>query len=269
VIRLRDVRVEPPAGSSRRTALLDGITIHISSDEYVCLCGPNGSGKSLLLKVLAGLLATTGGERTFEQTYESCLGNGFGILFQSPDDQIVGSTVARDVAFGLENRGVPTAAMRERVVDALAAAGLREAASRAPHLLSEGQKQRLSLASVLVLEPRLVLLDEPSSRLDPPAREDLRERIRRLRQSGATLVVATHRSEDVVLADRVVGLRDGRIVFDGTPAELLASPERDALGILWSEQHDLRRRLHESGCGPPAGPEWNDVDALITEFGPT
>jgi energy-coupling factor transporter ATP-binding protein EcfA2 len=245
-------------------ALLDGITIHISSNEYVCLCGPNGSGKSLLLKVLAGLLTTTGGERTFEQTYES-----FGILFQSPDDQIVGSTVARDVAFGLENRGVRTAAMRERVVDALEAADLREAASRAPHLLSEGQKQRLSLASVLVLEPRLVLLDEPSSRLDPPAREDLRERIRRLRESGATLVVATHRSEDVVLADRVVGLRDGRIVFDGTPAELLASPERDALGILWSEQHDLRRRLHESGCGPPAGPKWNDVDALITEFGPT
>lgn len=268
MIRLRNLRVTAPAGASRRSALLDGISLNIRLNEYVVLCGPNGSGKSLLLRALAGLLVPTEGDVVFDWKDESPSEVAkLGIVFQSPDDQIVGSTVARDVAFGLENLGMETAKMRGRVAESLSTAELSETADRAPHLLSEGEKQRLSLASVLVLAPRVVLLDEPTSRLDPTARADLRERIRGLRDTGATVVVATHRSEDVVLADRVVGLVAGRVAFVGTPAELIDSPRCDELGILWSDPHRLRRLLWARGHGSTAGPSWNDTDSFLAEVG--
>lgn len=253
MIRLEDVVIEAPQPT--RPRLLDGVTLEIRSDEYIVLCGPNGSGKSLLLKVLAGLLRPRSGVRIGPPAV--------GFLFQNPDDQIVGSTVARDVAFGLENEGVALPEMRVRVDGALADFALNGLATRAPHLLSDGEKQRLALASSHVLAPPLLLLDEPSARLDPLARTESQLRILEARRRGTTVVVATHRSEEIVIADRVIGLRDGRLVFDGTPDALVDSPEADALGILWTDLHRLWRELRRLGRGDPAGLAWNDTRPLL------
>lgn len=261
MISARGVALHAPAGPGGRPApLLDGIDLDIRKSEYVVLVGANGAGKSLLLQVLAGLRSPSEGEITFVSTNVSV-----GIVFQSPDDQIVGSTVERDVAFGLENRGLPSPEIRRRVDDALEESGLAPLAGRPPHLLSEGEKQRLALASALVLEPDLLLLDEPTSRLDPPGRRAFQDRAARAHARGAAVVHVTHRSEEILPAGRVVGLDAGRVVFDGTPAELLRSPVSDRLGILWSGLHRLRRELSRRGVElpDPSGPGWNDADTLV------
>ncbi|MFN8177875.1 MAG: energy-coupling factor transporter ATPase [bacterium] len=205
--------------------------LSIRHNEYVALVGPNGAGKSLLLQVMARLRPPTSGDIVFDEANSSALPAG--IVFQSPDDQIVGSTVERDVAFGLESLALPSPEIRRRVDAALAAADLRRLTGRPPHLLSDGEKQRVSLASVLVLEPSLLLLDEPTSCLDPDGRRAFLERIRQVRdRRDTTLVHVTHRLDEIQGADRVVGLREGRVVFDGSPAELLAAGSVEALGIL-------------------------------------
>jgi energy-coupling factor transport system ATP-binding protein len=260
VIRVRSVVLAAPGGGA---ALVDVAALHIRRSEYVSLIGPNGAGKSLLLQILAGLRAPTAGEFTFDESNGSCRR---AIVFQNPDDQIVGSTVERDLAFGLESREVESAEIRRRVDEALEWSGLAASARRPPHLLSDGEKQRLALAASLLLEPDLLLLDEPTSRLDPPARRRFLEEVCRFRErSGAAIVQVSHRSEEILPADRVVGMRDGRIVFDGSPAELLASGDADRLGIVWSELHRLRRELARHGADLPAcrGEDWNRAEPLV------
>jgi energy-coupling factor transport system ATP-binding protein len=231
MIRLRGVRIDPPAGRPDRAPLLDIADLSISFGEYVGLVGANGAGKSLLVQAIAGLKRPSGGRVAFDSQDGTV--PSIGLLFQSPDDQIVGSTVERDVAFGLENRMVPAPEMRRRVDEALAAGGLADLAKRAPHLLSDGEKQRVSLASVLVLEPSVLLLDEPTARLDPEARRLFLARIREVRaRTAATVVHVTHRADELSAADRIVGLEGGRVVFDGTPAALLGTPAARALGVI-------------------------------------
>ncbi len=232
MIRIRELRLEasPGAGPAPQT-LLEIPALDIRKGEWISVVGPNGAGKSLLLQLLAGLRKPTSGEITFEQTtaYAS------GLLFQNPEDQLVGSTVERDLAFGLENRAVPPSEIRRRVDEALARGGLESLARRPPHLLSEGEKQRVAFESTLVLEPVVLLLDEPGARLDPAGRQRVQERLVAERARGdRTLVQVSHRSEEIVSSDRVLGLAQGRIVFDGTPAELMRSAEAHGLGILWS-----------------------------------
>jgi len=267
VIRLEGVRLDAPvaAGSGPPARLLDGVDLEIRESEYVVLCGANGAGKSLLLQLMAGLRQPTAGAVLFDDEDISTA-----LVFQSPDDQIVGSTVERDLAFGLENHGLPPDEIRRRVREALDWSGLAPLAARPPHLLSEGEKQRLALTSALILRPTLLLLDEPTSRLDPPARRRFLEGVRQARSAtGAAVVHVTHRSEEVLTAGRIVGMESGRVVFDGTPEELVAGEAADRLGIRWSGLHRLRRELRARGAaGPvPAGPEWNDAQALADEVG--
>jgi energy-coupling factor transport system ATP-binding protein len=260
VIEVRSVVLAAPGSGA---VLVDVGALFIRRNEYISLIGPNGAGKSLLLQLLAGLRPPTAGEIAFDES------NGSGrraIVFQNPDDQIVGSTVERDLAFGLENREVEPAEIRRRVDEALEWSGLAPSARRPPHLLSEGEKQRLALAAALLLEPDLLLLDEPTSRLDPPARRRFLEEVHRFRaRSGATIVQVSHRSEEILPAERVVGMRAGRIVFDGSSAELLASGDADRLGIVWSDLHGLRRALARRGAELPAcrGEEWNRAEPLV------
>lgn len=262
MIRVRELRLEAPVapGGSRPEVLLDGVELEIRKNEYIVLCGPNGAGKSLLLQLIAGLRRPTAGTVECDDPDIP-----IALVFQSPDDQIVGSTVERDLAFGLENRGLPPAEIRRQVDEALEWSGLAPLAGQPPHLLSEGEKQRLALTSALILRPSVLLLDEPTSRLDPPARRRFLEGVRQARgATGAAVLHVTHRSEEVVTADRVVGMDAGRVVFEGTPEELLASEAADRLGIRWSGLHRLRRelRVRGAGDGTPVGPRWNDADAL-------
>jgi energy-coupling factor transport system ATP-binding protein len=261
VIQAREVRVLGPPEEARRP-LLDGVSLSIRSGEFVALVGPNGAGKSLLLRVLAGLQRPTAGHVEFDS---SDVPGSIGLVFQNPDDQIVGSTVERDLAFGLENQGTPPWEIRERVDEALAWSGLAPLAARPPHLLSEGEKQRLALASALILRPRLLLLDEATSRLDPPGRARFLSAVRGAREAGTAVLQVTHRSDEMLAGDRVIGLDRGRVVFDGSPAALLDSELADRLGILWSRLHRLRRHLRQRGvlAGVEPGPEWNRVEAIV------
>ena len=243
MIRLRGVRVHaPPSGPRPGRTLLDVPELNIHKNEYICVVGPNGAGKTRLVLALAGLGAPQEGTITFEESDISS--PSVGLVFQQPDDQIVGSTVERDLAFALENLALPPDEIRRRVDAALDAHDLRPRARRPPHLLSEGEKQRLALASALVLRPRLLLLDEPTSRLDPPGRRDFHTRLDRIRaESGGTVLLVTHRSEEILRAERILGLREGRLVFDGSPAELIRSEEGDRLGIRWRAAFRVRMKL--------------------------
>jgi energy-coupling factor transport system ATP-binding protein len=269
VIRLEKVTLLRPSSAAAaapqgaRTALLDAIDLEIRAGEQLAIVGANGAGKSLLLQVIAGLRRPSSGHvRRDPDDLRTAL------VFQTPDDQIVGSTVERDLAFGLENRAVPAPEMRCLVDAMLDRIGLADRRRDAPHLLSEGEKQRLALGAALLMEPAVLLLDEPTSRLDAEGRRRFLEEVRRAREeTNAAVVHVTHRSEEAMTADRVVGLRAGRVVFDGTPAEFLSAEED--LGVRWSELHAFRRALRRHGVDVPGagGDWWNDAEVLLDQLG--
>ena len=153
------------------------------------------------------------------------------MVFQSPEEQIIATSVEEDIAFGPENLGLPAAEIRARVEDALRITGLEAERGRAPHLLSAGQMQRLALAGVLAMQPRLVLFDEPTTMIDPAGRRMLMEQIHALKSRGVTVVLITHHMDEAAQADRVIVLRAGRVELDGTPREVFSSPALDAFGL--------------------------------------
>jgi energy-coupling factor transport system ATP-binding protein len=260
VIRVRGLRLTVP-GARPRADLLAGIDLDIRSGEYVTIVGPNGAGKSLLLQALAGLRRATAGTVEFggpEGPWSPGAGPaGIGFVFQRPDDQIVGSTVERDLAFGLENRAVEPAEIRRRVDAALEWSGLRPLARRPPHLLSDGEKQRLALASALILEPGVLLLDEPTARLDPAARQMFLEELSRVRAEGRTTFVhVTHREEEARLGDRIVALAEGRIEAQVTPVDGIDAARCRELGLVPTLPEPIVRlsgRQAAAGTPPPPG----------------
>ncbi|MAF26333.1 MAG: ABC transporter ATP-binding protein [Gemmatimonadota bacterium] len=282
VITLSSLRVEAGregvgggAHAQSGRVVLDGVDLHIAGGEYVGLVGPNGTGKSLLLQTMAGLRPPAAGAVICARAnlYTSpppAVRDSIGIVFQSPDDQIVGSTVEQDLAFALENRGVPPEEMASRVAEYAHWAGLGERRKAAPHLLSEGEKQRLALASVLVTMPDLLLLDEPTARLDPAGRRDFRAAIARAREeTGVTVVHVTHRSEELLEADRIVGIGEGVILRDGPSRGILDEPDAERFGILWSPLHRLRRRLGATGEVPGRllDSRWTEVAEVLEGMG--
>lgn len=254
MIRARGLRLTVP-GARPRADLLAGIDLDIPSGEYVTVVGPNGAGKSLLLQALAGLRKPTAGTVVFENS-NGLERPGIGFVFQRPDDQIVGSTVERDLAFGLENRAIEPGEIRRRVDVALEWSGLRPLARRPPHLLSDGEKQRLALASALILEPAVLLLDEPTARLDPESRLVFLEEIARVRAEGRTTFVhVTHREEEAALGDRILALAEGRIIAEVSPTEVLGTPRARELGMVPSiplpiVRTETEARAVASGGGP-------------------
>jgi len=213
---------------------LTSIHLHIDAGETIVIAGANGSGKTTLLRHLNGLLQPTAG----------CVRlNGFrvsrhpararrlvGMVFQDADSQIVGETVWEDAAFGPRNLKLPPAQIDQRVGAVLADLGLAALADRPPHLLSGGEKRRLALAGVLVMDPAVVAFDEPFAGLDYPGVNRLLQEFLRLKQNGRTLVITTHELERIVtLADRLVLMENGRIVRSGPPAKVL--PDVEAFGV--------------------------------------
>lgn len=223
------------------------------------LAGPSGCGKSTLLRAVNGLIPHmysgeySGDVKVAGASVKSSdmreLAQRVGFLFQNPENQIFMFTVERDVAFGLENLGVPRTEMRDRVDEALRLLGIGDLAQRAPHELSDGQKQRVALAGVLAMRPRLVILDEPTSLLDPKTAGELVAIVARLRKElGTTFVIVEHRLDLLVkVADRLVVMNEGKKALEGTPREVLFGEEAERYGVATPAVTRLQRMLAQDG----------------------
>ncbi len=223
--------------------VLRGLSLDIQKGEYVAILGHNGSGKSTLAKLLnlilepdAGTLIVAGKELTSpdlseDDVYE--LRREVGMVFQNPDNQLVATIVEEDVAFGPENLGVPSDEIRRRVDGALATVGMSEYARHEPHRLSGGQKQRVAVAGIIAMMPSCMIFDESTAMLDPVGRREVVETMEKLnREEGITILTITHYMNEAARADRVIVLDDGKILMDGTPAEVFArSEELTAVGL--------------------------------------
>lgn len=208
---------------------LDDVTLSIPAGTFVAVIGTNGSGKSTLAKHLNGLLLPTTGEclidgvSTAEPTEIWNIRQKVGMVFQNPDNQIVAAIVEEDVAFGPENLGIPSTEIRQRVDEALAKVDMTNYALHAPHLLSGGQKQRIAIAGVLAIRPNCIVLDEPTAMLDPIGRQEVVKTVKKLHQEQQiTCVYITHFMEEAMQAERVIVMKQGKIVLDGNPHEVFS-----------------------------------------------
>ncbi len=237
------------------------VSLRVERGTFVAVLGHNGSGKSTLAKLMNALFLPTEGRvlvcgmDTAKDEEVWRIRRHAGMVFQNPDNQIVANVVREDVAFGLENLGVPHEDMIPRIDAALAAVRMTERASFAPHMLSGGQKQRVAVAGVLAMQPEVMILDEATAMLDPAGRADVLATVRRLnREQGMTVIWITHFMEEAAAADRVVVLDKGKIALDGTPAEVFSRVEEvKALGLDVPPMAELAMRLNENGFSLPSG----------------
>ena len=211
---------------------LHGVNLEIEEGTFVAILGHNGSGKSTLAKLFNGILLPTEGRVLvdgIDTTHEDKLLQvraAVGLVFQNPDNQIVANVVEDDVAFAPENLGVDPAEIRRRVDAALKTVGMYEYRLHAPHLLSGGQKQRVAIAGVLAMQPKCIVLDEPTAMLDPVGRREVVSTVTRLcREEGITVVLITHHMSECVGADRLVVMSEGNVIADGTPRDVFAQVE--------------------------------------------
>ena len=249
----------PVEEGQRRTTALDNVTLSIEKGSFVVVLGHNGSGKSTLAKHMNAVLLPSGGAvyvegmDTKKEELLLEIRRRVGMVFQNPDNQIVANVVEEDVAFAPENLGVPTAEIRRRVDDALAAVGMTEFTRHAPHLLSGGQKQRVAIAGVIAMEPECIVLDEATAMLDPSGRREVLDTVHRLnRERGITVVHITHHMSEAEDADRVIVMNDGVVAMDGAPRELFSRVEElQALGLAAPDTVELLRRLNRHGMDLP------------------
>lgn len=220
---------------------LCGIDIEIDEGSFIAILGHNGSGKSTLAKLLNAILLPTEGKvfvdgaDTTDEDRVLDIRRTVGMVFQNPDNQIVANVVEDDVAFAPENLGVEPIEIRRRVEDALSTVGMSDFRMHAPHLLSGGQKQRVAIAGVLAMQPRCIVLDEPTAMLDPVGRREVIATVTELcREQGITVVLITHHMSECIGADRLIVMSEGRIVADGAPRTVFAEVEllkREGLAV--------------------------------------
>jgi energy-coupling factor transport system ATP-binding protein len=229
-VRLTDVTFTYEEGAA---PALSGISAEIEPGEFVAVLGHNGSGKSTMAKLLNALYTPTKGTvvvcgyDTGKEEYIWEIRQRAGMIFQNPDNQIVATIVKEDVAFGLENLGVPTVDMLPRIESALKAVRMNKYADSAPHMLSGGQKQRVAIAGILAMEPSVIIADEATAMLDPSGRREVLETMRQLnRKKGITVIWITHFMEEAAQADRVLVITDGEIRISGTPSEVFDQVEK-------------------------------------------
>ncbi len=235
VIRAEDLTFTYPADAEEGALPLpvfEGLELEVEAGSFVVILGHNGSGKSTLAKHFNAVLLPSGGSmwvygiNTSDEEKLLDVRSTVGMVFQNPDNQIVANVVEEDVAFAPENLGVQPAEIRKRVDDALAAVDMSEYAMHAPHLLSGGQKQRIAIAGVIAMQPKCIVLDEPTAMLDPQGRREVIATISRLnREKGVTVVLITHHMREAIAADRVIVMDDGKFIADGTPVEVFSQVE--------------------------------------------
>ena len=211
---------------------VDGASVAVDKGEFVAVLGANGCGKSTLAKHFNAILLPEAGTvlvegmNTADEAHLYDIRQKVGMVFQNPDNQIVATVVEEDVAFALENLGVPPAEIRARIDDAMQMAGIYKHREKAPHKLSGGQKQRVAIAGVIAMRPDCLVLDESTAMLDPRGREKVMETIRRLnRDFGITVVSITHYMDEAAQADRVVVMSEGKVVMEGTPRQVFSRVE--------------------------------------------
>ncbi|WP_394962211.1 energy-coupling factor transporter ATPase [Candidatus Allofournierella merdavium] len=211
---------------------VDGASVVVDKGEFVAVLGANGCGKSTLAKHFNAILLPEAGTvlvegmNTADESHLYDIRQKVGMVFQNPDNQIVATVVEEDVAFALENLGVPPAEIRERIDDAMKMAGIYKHREKAPHKLSGGQKQRVAIAGVIAMRPDCLVLDEATAMLDPRGREKVMETIRHLnRDFGITVVSITHYMDEAAQADRVVVMSEGKVVMEGTPRQVFSQVE--------------------------------------------
>ena len=266
IINAEDVRFSYVTAEGVAPIVLDGVSLSIEEGSFVAVLGHNGSGKSTLAKHFNSILLPTGGKvyvdgmDTAEEELLLSIRRTVGMVFQNPDNQIVANVVEEDVAFAPENLGVPPEEIRLRVDDALKAVGMYEFREHAPHLLSGGQKQRIAIAGVIAMQPRCIVLDEPTAMLDPIGRADVLRTIKELnRQRGVTVVLITHHMDEAAQADRLVVMTKGRVIADGAPKEIFQDVEGlKAVGLTVPETTQLLWELRQEGLDVP-------LDALSDE----
>ena len=238
---------------------LNSLYTEILEGEYLAVVGANGSGKSTMARLLNAILLPTSGEVIVDGYNTALEDNRFeirrrvGMVFQNPDNQIVATTVEEDVAFGLENLGYPPSLIREKVKEALETVGLSPLAKQPPHFLSGGQKQRLAIAGVLAMRPKCLVLDEPTTMLDPRSRKEVLKTIKELNDNeGITVVHITHFMGEVIEADRVLLMDRGNIYFQGAPAQLFGGEfDLTAFGLEQPTVPQLVNYLNDKGLQVP------------------
>lgn len=235
------------------------LELEIENGSFVAVLGGNGCGKSTLAKHFNSILLPSGGKvyvcgmDTADEEKLIAIRRNIGMVFQNPDNQIVANVVEEDVAFGPENLGVASPEIRHRVDKALKQVGMYEYREHAPHLLSGGQKQRIAIAGVIAMEPKCIVLDEPTAMLDPRGRREVMETISRLnREKGITVVLITHHMDEAAKADRVIVLHKGVVAADGTPEQVFSQVERlHELRIATPESVELCYELNKVGFDLP------------------
>ena len=239
--------------------VFEDLSLEVEQGTFVAVLGSNGCGKSTLAKHFNSILLPSGGKvwvcgmDTQDENKLIAIRRSVGMVFQNPDNQIVANVVEEDVAFGPENLGVASPAIRQRVDNALKQVGMYEYREHAPHLLSGGQKQRVAIAGVIAMEPKCIVLDEPTAMLDPKGRREVMETVSRLnREKGITVVLITHHMEEAAQAQRVVVLHKGHVAADGTPKEVFSQVELlHNIGLAAPETVELCYELNSRGFDLP------------------
>lgn len=261
MIKIENLKHYYTDSDGNQVKALDGVDLTIEQGEFVAIIGANGSGKSTLARHLNCLLLPTEGRvevsglDTMDEEKMWDIRQQVGMVFQNPDNQIVAAVVEEDVAFGPENIGVPGPEIAPRVAKALAAVGMTEYAKHAPHRLSGGQKQRVAIAGIMALEPKCIVLDEPTAMLDPQGRKEIVSTVQKLnKEKNITIVYITHYMVEALAADRVVVMEKGHIRFMGTPREVFSRVEElESLGLEAPLAAKVASELRKSGVKLPSG----------------
>ncbi|MFM0779526.1 energy-coupling factor ABC transporter ATP-binding protein [Streptococcus suis] len=236
---------------------LNDVSFHVKQGEWLSIIGHNGSGKSTTVRLIDGLLEAESGDiyidgdaLTIDNVWDKR--RLIGMVFQNPDNQFVGATVEDDVAFGLENQGIPLEEMRSRVDEALKLVGMTDFKTREPARLSGGQKQRVAIAGVVALRPKIIILDEATSMLDPEGRLDLIKIVREIKERhGMTVISITHDLDEVALSDRVIVMKNGQVESISTPNELFMREDLVDLDLDRPFTTELASSLRQTGLDLP------------------
>ena len=250
---------------------VNDVTMRVKNGEFLAILGHNGSGKSTLAKLFNALYVPTGGTvwvcglDTKDDNLIFDIRQHAGMVFQNPDNQIVATVVEEDVAFGLENNGVPPKEIRVRIDEALAAGNMSKQAKTAPHMLSGGQKQRVAIAGVLAMKPDVIILDESTAMLDPSGRAEVMNTVHRLnKEEGISVVIITHYMSEAATANYVVVMDEGEIALSGTPREVFTQVDTvRKLGLDVPPMTELAHMLRKNGVDVRA--DVLTVDEMVEE----